>query len=233
MLQKDNDDKRVGTNDIRKRPSCEEINALPLCHYGGEVRFIRSLVDLKDAKQDLASEPILGFDTETRPTFYKGKANPPSLIQLATAEVVYLIQLNFLPFSQPLAAILENSNQIKVGVAIRDDMRELATLYAFEPKGLVDLGALARSHKLSAQGLRTLAANLFGRRISKGPRCSNWSLAELSPRQIVYAATDAWMGRLLYLRMRELGLTPGEPSTDGSCSLDILNNQESRVVPDY
>jgi ribonuclease D len=229
MLRKENGE---GTEALRRRLSSGEINAMPLCHYGGEVRLIRSLADFDDIRQDVISEPVLGFDTETRPTFRKGKSNAPSLIQLATARAVYLIQLNFLSFGRPLAEILENTGQIKAGVAIRDDVKELAALYSFEPAGLVDLGALARSHKLPTQGLRTLAANLFGRRISKGLRCSNWSLAELSRRQIMYAATDAWMGRLIFLRMRELGLTPDAARKSGTSVLDILEAQEGRGTLD-
>ncbi|MDR3357943.1 MAG: 3'-5' exonuclease domain-containing protein 2 [Desulfovibrio sp.] len=217
---------------LRRRLNSEEINALPLCHYGGEVRIIRSLADLGVARPDLASESVLGFDTETRPTFLKGQINAPSLIQLATGRAVYLIQLNFLSFSRPLAEILANPRQIKAGVAIRDDMKQLAALYSFEPVGLVDIGALARFHKLPTQGLRTLAANLFGRRISKGPRCSNWSLVELSRRQIAYAATDAWMGRLIFLRMRELGFIPGAAGEERRRSIDILAAQEVSGMPE-
>ncbi|MDR2055958.1 MAG: 3'-5' exonuclease domain-containing protein 2 [Desulfovibrio sp.] len=225
-------DNSTKTTALRRRLNGEEINALPLCHYGGKVRIIRSLADLSTARPDLTSEPVLGFDTETRPTFHKGKINAPSLIQLATGQAVYLIQLNFLAFSQPLAEILANPGQVKAGVAINDDMKQLAVLYDFEPAGLVDIGALARSHKLPAQGLRTLAANLFARRISKGPRCSNWSLVELSNRQIAYAATDAWMSRLIFLRMRELGLAPDAARKEGCGALDILAAQEVRGTPD-
>ena len=103
--------------------------------------------------------------------------------------------------------LLADPAVIKAGVAIGDDMRELARLYPFKPAGMVDLGMVARAHQLTTQGLRTLAANLFGQRISKGPQCSNWSVMELSKRQVIYAATDAWIGRAIYLRMRELGMT--------------------------
>ena len=104
-------------------------------------------------------------------------------------------------------ALLADPAVVKAGVAIGDDMRELARLYPFKPAGMVDLGMVARAHQLTTQGLRTLAANLFGQRISKGPQCSNWSVMELSKRQVIYAATDAWIGRAIYLRMRELGMT--------------------------
>ena len=128
-------------------------------------------------------------------------------MQLATARAVYLVQLSWWPFGPELAGLLADPAVIKAGVAIGDDMRELARLYPFKPAGMVDLGMVARAHQLTTQGLRTLAANLFGQRISKGPQCSNWSVMELSKRQVIYAATDAWIGRAIYLRMRELGMT--------------------------
>lgn len=193
---------------LRRRLSCEEINAMPLFHYEGPVCVVRTLEEWKNVLPDLRAADLLGFDTETRPSFRKGRRNSPALIQLATGNAVYLVQLAFLPFGAHLAEILANPDQVKAGVGIRDDMRDLARLHDFEPAGLVDLGGVARAHKVPSQGLRTLAANFFGWRISKGSQCSNWSLMELSPRQIAYAATDAWIGRQIFLRMRELGLIP-------------------------
>ena len=192
----------------RRKLRSEEINALPIVRYEGEVRLVRSEGELAEALDLLAREDLLGFDTETRPSFRKGRINQPSLIQLAASDRIFLIQLAFAPFGAGLASLLSDAKIIKAGVGIGDDMRELGKLYPFEGAGAVDLGDLARSLKLPTQGLRNMAANLMGWRISKGPRCSNWSLSDLSPRQIAYAATDAWIGRELYLKMREVGLAP-------------------------
>jgi len=192
----------------RRRLRSEEINALPVVRYEGKVRLVRSEAELDEALDLLAREELLGFDTETRPSFRKGKVNQPSLIQLAASDRIFLMQLAFVPFGERLASILSNERILKVGVGIWDDLRELGKLYPFEGAGAVDLGELARSLKLPTQGLRNMAANLMGWRISKGPRCSNWSLPDLSPRQIAYAATDAWIGRELYLKMSEVGLLP-------------------------
>ena len=192
----------------RRKLRSEEINALPIVRYEGEVRLVRSEGELAEALDLLAREDLLGFDTETRPSFRKGRINQPSLIQLAALDRIFLIQLAFAPFGAGLASLLSDAKIIKAGVGIGDDMRELGKLYPFEGAGVVDLGDLARSLKLPTQGLRNMAANLLGWRISKGPRCSNWSLSDLSPRQIAYAATDAWIGRELYLKMCEVGLLP-------------------------
>ena len=147
---------------LRRRLSSDEINALPLCHYEGPIHLVRSLEDWEKALPDLQQEQVLGFDTETRPSFRKGRVNTPSLVQLATARAVYLVQLSWWPFGPELAGLLADPAVIKAGVAIGDDMRELARLYPFKPAGMVDLGMVARAHQLTTQGLRTLAANLFG-----------------------------------------------------------------------
>jgi len=192
----------------RRKLQSEEINALPMMRYEGEVRLVRSEYELDEALALLAREELLGFDTETRPSFRKGRVNQPALIQLAASDRIFLMQLAFVPFGAGLASLLSDGKILKVGVGIWDDMRELGKLYPFEGSGAVDLGDLARSLKLPTQGLRNMAANLMGWRISKGSRCSNWSLPDLSPRQIAYAATDAWIGRELYLKMRAAGLLP-------------------------
>ncbi len=190
----------------KRKISKEDINALPIMRYEGEVRLVRTEEDLYKALADLNQERVLGFDTETKPSFRKGKVNAPALVQLAGSHIVYLVQLTWLPLNDMLADLLSSTQILKVGVSIHDDMRELQKMYPFTAGGVVDLGGVARAHNLETQGLRNLAANFFNCRISKGPQCSNWSLHELSQRQISYAATDAWIGREVFLRMEELGM---------------------------
>lgn len=192
---------------ILRRLTGDEINEMPLVHYEGPVEVVRSIRQLEKAMEPLMAEPILGFDTEARPSFRKGDQHLPSLIQLATASCVYLLQLEHVPLSDEVIALLSSEKHIKAGVSIGEDMRELGLLRPFTPQGHVDLADIAEKNKVSSRGLRSLAACFFGERISKGPQCSNWSLPNLSKRQIVYAATDAWMGRRLYMRMLELGMT--------------------------
>lgn len=192
--------------DLKRRLTREEINALPLCSWEGKVEIIRNFAQWKAAEAKMRADGILGFDTETRPTFRKGKLNAPALVQIATADTVYLTQLGWVPFGAYQANLLSDPAIIKVGVGIGDDMRALAKIYPFEAAGVVDLAKVAREHNLPNQGLRSLAASLFGWRISKGSQCSNWSLRQLSQRQIAYAATDAWIGRMIYMRLAGLGL---------------------------
>ncbi len=193
-------------NFISRRLTGEEINAFPLVHYEGPTTVVNSTTLLEKALPDLRAERFLGFDTETKPNFQKGSVHLPSLLQLATAGHVYVIQLDRVPFDD-LAAILSNPAQTKAGVAIGEDMRTLGLRHAFTPGGHVDLSTIAAMNNIASRGLRSLVACFFEERISKGLQCSNWSAPSLSGRQVVYAATDAWMGRRLLMRMRELGLT--------------------------
>lgn len=195
---------------LKKRLTREEINALPLRSWDGEVKVIRNLEQWKAAEVEMRKDGILGFDTETRPTFHKGKLNAPALMQIATADTVYLMQLGWIPFGSIQAELLADADIIKVGVGIGDDMRALGRVFPFAAAGVVDLASVAKKHGLPNQGIRSLAASLFGWRISKGSQCSNWSLRQLTPRQIAYAATDAWIGRMIYMRLLEYGLVSAQ-----------------------
>ena len=181
--------------------SKEEINLLPIRAWEGRIVLVQDEAALDAALEQLWNEPVLGFDTETRPTFTKGKTCQPALIQLATAQTAYLIQLTHIPFSDRMAELLASPSVLKVGVAIHDDMKALARIHEFTPSGVVDLAALARAKGVQAQGLRTLSANLLGFRISKSAQCSNWENRELTSQQVKYAATDAWVGRELYFHL--------------------------------
>ncbi len=190
----------------KRKLSKEEINALPIVRYEGKIELVTTAEELDKALKVLHKEHLLGFDTETKPSFRKGKLNNPALVQLAAENVVYLIQLVHVPFAAELAGLLSNERIIKVGVSIFEDMRELQRIYNFEAAGIMDLGNIARANNLETQGLRNLAANFFDYRISKGSQCSNWSASTLSEKQIIYAATDAWIGRKVFVRMQELGM---------------------------
>lgn len=189
----------------RDKISNEEINRLPARQYEGEIILVEDEKGLRAAVKFLHKENVLGFDTETRPVFSKGKSNLPSILQLAASGRVYIFQFNKLPFGQSLADILESPAIIKTGVAVRDDIRELQRLYHFEPAGFVDLSQIAKQNHLQTHGLRNLAANFFELRIPKGARCSNWAAKTLTQKQLLYAATDAWIGRELYLAMCSKG----------------------------
>ncbi|MDT8334721.1 MAG: 3'-5' exonuclease [Desulfurivibrionaceae bacterium] len=189
-----------------RRMTKEEINSLPIKGYSGKIRVIRSDSALAEALAELSRESLLGFDTETRPNFTKGQNNLPSLIQLAADETVYIFQLRHLNFSKELRKIFSDKKIIKTGVAIDHDLLQLQRLGSFRESGFVGLSRIAKSAGIKNHGLRGLAAVLLGFRISKGAQRSNWGSETLTQKQISYAATDAWVGREIFLRLKEMGV---------------------------
>jgi len=185
----------------------EQVNELPLTKYEGTIHLIRSDEDVEAACTALRKEPILGFDTESRPSFRKGQSFPTALLQLGTESEVYLFQLLQLKNLQPIVDLLESPDILKVGVAIRDDIRKLEEDMGVRAAGFAEISEYTQRAGVINTGLRNLAAIFLGIRISKGSQVSNWARKRLTEAQIAYAATDAWVSRALYLRIVEMGLT--------------------------
>ncbi len=175
--------------------------------YEGPIHVIQTPADAKRAAETLSAETLLGFDTETRSAFRVGESYSPSLLQLASAREVFLFQIELTGLVPELCDILSDPKIIKSGVAIRRDVNELRDMVAFTPAGFVDLADCAKRSKIKNLGLRGLGALFLGFRISKGEQVSNWAKRELTRSQIAYAATDAWVGREIYLQMEQHGLT--------------------------
>ena len=187
-----------------KRISHEEMNELPIRRYEGPVHVVARHSDLGHAMQDILQEGVVGFDTETRPTFRPGESYPPSLVQFATASAVYLLQVQQPDLLGVMAEVLSSEKIVKVGVSVTDDIRNLKKLFEFDERSVVDLGKVAKRHGLKQTGVRNLAGIFLGARIPKGAKTTNWAVRRLTPQQIAYAATDAWVCRELYLRFKEL-----------------------------
>ncbi|MGL1862736.1 MAG: 3'-5' exonuclease domain-containing protein 2 [Pseudodesulfovibrio sp.] len=184
-----------------------DINEMPLRRYEGPISVVRTEKQRVRAIKEMEGESVLGFDTETRPVFKKGKKpGPPSLIQLATATNVYVFQINILSLCNGLCDLLADKSIIKTGVAVRDDIIGLQKLGEFKPSGFIDLSDVSAKAKMQTHGLRNMAANLLGFRISKSAQCSNWAKEKLTTQQVNYAATDAWVSRELFLALEDLGL---------------------------
>lgn len=190
----------------KKHITKAEINELPMRQYEGPIHLFHMPEEAEAAAQKLLQEKLLGFDTETRPAFRKGESYDPSLLQLATEHEVYLFQIQQCGLTPTLLQVLSDPNIVKAGVAIDRDVSELKAMTLFEPAGFVELATHAREAKIKNLGLRGLTAILFGFRISKKEQVSNWARKELSESQQTYAATDAWLGRKIYLAFQEVGL---------------------------
>tara|TARA_B100000886_G_scaffold100844_2_gene66990 strand:+ start:1756 stop:2340 length:585 start_codon:yes stop_codon:yes gene_type:complete len=186
--------------------SKNEINALPLIQYEGVIEILNSKDNIQAAINDLKNYDLIGFDTETKPTFVKGPLNPPSIMQLACDDKVYIFQFDNDKIFKQLSSILSNANITKCGVSVDRDLIELMYLSPFDPISFVDLGNVARENEIPHHGLRGLVAMFLNHRISKGSQTSDWSRLNLSDSQISYAATDAWVSLELFKIFDKNGL---------------------------
>lgn len=183
----------------------EQVNELPLQRYEGKVVVVSNAEQLAAALQELNEASVIGFDTESKPTFRKGDYNPPAMIQMAIPGKVFLIRIHLTGFTEELRALFSNKDIIKAGISIRDDMKDLQKLANFHPESVVDLNHLTQEIGVVNIGVRSLAGIFLGIRISKSQQTSNWEREELSQSQLTYAATDAWVCLKIYERLDELG----------------------------
>lgn len=176
------------------------MNPLKPITFPGKIHLIRNDQDLLAMR--IGEPKILGFDTETRPSFRKGEVYKAALLQLATETDAYLIRLQHVTQFQVLKNILENKEIVKVGVAIRDDLKLLQKTFVFSPQGFVELQQLSKEKGLQNTGLKGMTEEVLQASLSKGAKVTNWEAHELSDKQLLYAATDAWIGLTIYNILR-------------------------------
>ncbi len=179
----------------------EELLQLPIGTFDGEIVVINNQEDMLSAANYLRTFDVIGYDTETRPSFRKGISNKVSLLQLSGADRCYLIRLNQTRLSAEIISILEDSSITKVGAAIRDDIRLMCQRQRFTPSGFVDLQSMVSKFGIKELSVKKMAAIIFGVRISKAQRLTNWEAKTLTQSQQIYAATDAWICREIYLKL--------------------------------
>ncbi|MDR2737316.1 MAG: 3'-5' exonuclease domain-containing protein 2 [Puniceicoccales bacterium] len=188
---------------LQKHITPKQIARLPLKLYEGEVVVVQDIDVAEAAVTELLSEPVLGFDIESKPAFTKGESYVPSLMQLAGRTKVCLFRLNKIGGLGPLKKILENEDIAKVGVAVDNDIQNLRKGWSFTPRGFHDLGTFSKRLKVVHTGLRNLAAIFLHARVSKKSQLTDWSQEVLTQQQISYAATDAWISREIFLKMAQ------------------------------
>ncbi|MDA9764826.1 MAG: 3'-5' exonuclease domain-containing protein 2 [Opitutales bacterium] len=184
----------------------EEINALPLMRFEGPIHVIDQKNQVQAAVERLLQEKVLGFDTETKPSFKKGVSYPPALIQFATQEEAWLFRINGKGIHKSILDLLQAEATVKVGVALHDDIKHLQKVRKFNPSGFMDVASVANDAGILKRGLRNMTGILLGGRLSKSAQLTNWAQSTLTPNQLAYAATDAWVSLKLYLKFQELEL---------------------------
>lgn len=191
----------------------EEIEKLPLGTFPGEITVIsKGGIDYARAIAYLRSQTIIGFDTETKPVFEPGKPhNHVALLQLSGADKAFLFRVNKMGVRRLVGSILSNPKIIKVGAAVHDDVRGLQHYSDFKAKGFVDLQKIVWEWGIKDKSVKKMAANILSCKISKNQQLSNWEAPELSDAQKMYAATDAWICRKMYLKLLDSPKNPLDP----------------------
>lgn len=181
----------------------DDNNIYVRAQFPGEIIMINSDKEIASALDLLRSDPLIGFDTETKPAFKKGEVYQVSLLQLATPDHALLFRLHGLSDFSLLKVFFEDGNFKKIGVAIRDDIKALQKTFPFEPKGFVELSEMAKSYNLKNFGLKGMTEEVLNLTLSKRAKLSNWESKDLKNDQKLYAATDAWIGREIYIALNE------------------------------
>ena len=195
-------------NNFIDKISNEQTALLPAVEFRGEIRIVEHERDIAAACKTLAEQPVIGFDTETRPSFKAGVTYRVALLQLSTPRRCYLFRLNRMRFEKQLVKLLENKAILKIGADVAGDLRSLRQIRHFRDGGFVDLQGIAPEWGIGEKSLRKLSAIVLGRRVSKAQRLSNWEAATLTDKQQLYAATDAWVCTRIY---EQLLRTPKKP----------------------
>ncbi len=186
--------------------SKEDINKLPLDKFNGEVVLIDKVEDVASAMEEISQFDTVGVDTETKPVFVRGQFNDVSLIQIAIPTKVFLIRLHKTGVTEELVTFFENKKITKLGVALKDDLKDLKKLKPFHPERFFELNQLVKPIGIESNGLKKLVAIILGYRISKSAQVSNWEAPVLTEKQLRYGATDAWVCLEMYAKLKELGL---------------------------
>jgi ribonuclease D len=181
--------------------SKESVSLLPKAVYNGRIVVVQTIEELNQWLPLLTNDYILGFDTETRPTFKKGELNGIALLQLANNELSLLIKVKEVGMPDILAQVLENPKILKIGAAIRDDIKSLLKIRKFIPNGFIDLQTIVPQYGINSLSVRKMAGIVLGFKVSKSQQLSNWDAPTLSEAQQQYAAIDAWACKQIYQKL--------------------------------
>jgi ribonuclease D len=186
---------------FKTKISKEEVNLLPVVIFEGKITIVDDLSKIDPAIEELKRSEVVGLDTETKPSFTRGTHHKVSLVQISTLDHCFLFRLNKTNFPPALADFLSDEKVRKIGLSLRDDFSGLNKHQVFKPANFVDIQSIAQSYGIMELSLQKIYAILFGKKISKSQRLSNWESPELTEQQQRYAATDAWASLQIYLQL--------------------------------
>ena len=193
---------------IRNTITKAEIATMPKVLFEGRIFVIYTEADADKAVEYLKTQQIVGVDTETRPSFKRGTTHKVALLQIATADTCFLFRLNRIGMPASLQDFLM-SDTLKIGLSLKDDfmmLRRRKNMHA-EEGNWIELQDYVGRFGIDDRSLQKIYANLFGQKISKSQRLSNWEAETLTESQMKYAATDAWACVEIYKCLEEMERT--------------------------
>lgn len=182
----------------------EVLEKLPLRQFGGDIWMVDTIEKFEAVWPLVESSSVYGFDTETKPSFSKGKNHKVSLLQLADNQRSFLFRLNLIGVPPKLQAFLSDPNWLKIGASVHDDHRALNQICKLNPNGFIDLQVVAPQFGIEDKSLKKMSGIVLGFRISKSQQLSNWEAPLLTPPQQYYAATDAWVCYEMYYKFKTI-----------------------------
>jgi len=181
----------------------EDIATYPAEVFNGRIVEVVTIDKCEEVVRYLLGFKILGFDTETRPTFKRGNTHGVSLIQLTTDNTCFLFRTNIIGFPPALIGLLSNPDVLKIGLSLQDDFHSMSRRMKFTPKGFIDLQKIVKNYDIEDISLQKIYALLFQKKISKGQRLTNWDADTLTHSQKQYAALDAWACLKIYEELHQ------------------------------
>lgn len=192
---------------IRRTIDKEELKDMPKAAFPGQIHVVQTPQEAERAVAYLKTCPLLGIDSETRPSFNRGETHKVALLQVSSEEHCFLFRLNLTGLTLPIILLLESPKVTKVGLSLKDDFMMLHKRAPFEQRACIELQEFVRPFGIQEKSLQKIYGILFGEKISKSQRLSNWEAGELTEPQKLYAATDAWACLNIYNKLQELKQT--------------------------
>ncbi|MFA6701359.1 MAG: 3'-5' exonuclease [Dysgonamonadaceae bacterium] len=182
----------------------QQIAELPIEKFEGEIIIVDKLTQVQSSIDFLKQHAIIGFDTETKPAFKRGQTHKVALMQLSTEDVCFLFRLNKIGFPKELNEILCSEEIVKIGLSLGDDFSAIHKRSDKKPQNFIDLQSFVDKYDIDDNSLQKIYAIIFGKKISKNQRLSNWEAETLSEAQKAYAAIDAWACIKIYNHLIEI-----------------------------
>ena len=189
---------------IKEKIDKNEVAEMEVVTFDGRIIVIQTELEAEKAVDYLLTQPIVGVDTETRPSFKRGVINKVALLQVSTYDTCFLFRLNMIGMCPPVVRLLSHPTLVKVGLSLKDDIRMLHFVGEFASNNLIDLQNIVGQVGIRDMSLQKIYANLFGQKISQRQRLTNWEADVLNDAQKAYAAIDAWACLKIYDRIEEL-----------------------------